>query len=116
MGVSADRDIRDPEGLMTHARVSLPVPVELLEAIAALVEERLAERLAAPAASEPWPEYMSVDTAGRYLDVSAERIRKLVARREIPFHQEGRGCRVLLNRRDLDAWMAGQRHEARRRP
>jgi hypothetical protein len=41
------------------------------------------------------------------------RIRKLIARREIPFHQEGVGCRVFLARRDLTAWMAASKHEAR---
>jgi excisionase family DNA binding protein len=63
---------------------------------------------------EQWPQWMSVETASRYLDVPPERLRKLKERREIPFHQEGVGCRVFFARRDLDEWMHEFRHEARR--
>jgi len=52
------------------------------------------------------PEFMSIDTAAKYLDVSPERLRKLQARRRIPYYQEGIGCRVLFRRTDLDQWMA----------
>jgi excisionase family DNA binding protein len=48
---------------------------------------------------------MNTSTAARYLDVSPERVRKLQARREIPFAQEAPGCRVSFSRRELDAWM-----------
>ena len=54
------------------------MPAELLDAIAELVERRVLERLAAVEAA---PEWLSVETAAGYLDVSAERVRKLVARR-----------------------------------
>lgn len=60
-----------------------------------------------------WPEWQSIATAARYLDVSPERLRKLVARRAIPFHQEDVGCRISFRRRDLDDWMSGQRREPR---
>lgn len=56
-----------------------------------------------------WPEWQSVESASRYLDVSPERVRKLVAARRIPYSQEGPGCRVFLRRRDLDEWMDSQR-------
>jgi excisionase family DNA binding protein len=59
---------------------------------------------------EPSPEWMNVNTAARYLDVSTERVRKLVARREIPFTQEAPGCRVFFSRSDLDAWMRSSAH------
>ena len=52
-----------------------------------------------------WPEWMSVETAARYLDMPVERIRKLIARRAIPFAQEGSGCRIFFSRHDLDDWM-----------
>jgi excisionase family DNA binding protein len=45
---------------------------------------------------------MSVETAARYLDVSPERVRKLQARGVLPYYQEGPGCRVFFNRRELD--------------
>ena len=49
---------------------------------------------------------MAVETAARYLDVSPQRLRKHVAQRRIPFHQEDKGCRVLFRRSDLDDWMS----------
>lgn len=52
-----------------------------------------------------WPEWMAVETAASYLDSSPERVRKLIARRQIPFVQQGAGCRIFLGRRDLDEWM-----------
>jgi excisionase family DNA binding protein len=61
---------------------------------------------------QAWPEWMAIETAARYLDVSPERVRKLQAQRKLPFHQEGPGCRVFFRRSDLDAAMA----ELRQRP
>jgi excisionase family DNA binding protein len=58
---------------------------------------------------EPWPEWMSAETAARYLDITVERIRKLKERGRIPYHQEGPGCRVFFKRTDLDAWMEKHR-------
>jgi excisionase family DNA binding protein len=58
---------------------------------------------------DAWPEWMSVETASRYLDAPVERLRKLQARRAIPYHQEGPGCRVFFRRADLDGWMEAQR-------
>jgi excisionase family DNA binding protein len=92
------------------------VALDLTEIIDRLREElreeiRAAVRFEVEAAS--WPEWMSVETAARYLDVPAERLRKLKDRREIPFHQEGPGCRVFFARRDLDRWMETFRHGAR---
>jgi excisionase family DNA binding protein len=59
-----------------------------------------------------WPEWMSVDTAARYLDASEERVRKLKDRKEIPHYQEGPGCRVFFRRSELDHWMNGFRRAA----
>lgn len=87
--------------------LSLVIPDDLIETIAAAVAERLLPALNSRPIQEPWPEWMAVETAARYLDVSPQRLRKLVAVRQIPFHQEGRGCRVLFRRGDLDEWMAG---------
>ena len=79
----------------------------MLEAIAELVEARVLERLtdAAPAA----PEWLSVESAARYLDISPERVRKLIARRAIPYYQDAPGCRVFLRRRELDDCMSALR-------
>jgi excisionase family DNA binding protein len=88
-----------------------------LTAFAEQVKAELRDELLAELRAERdngWPEWMSVETAARYLDVPPERVRKLKDRREIPFHQEGVGCRVFFARRDLDEWMREFRHEARK--
>jgi hypothetical protein len=63
--------------------------------------------------AEPWPEWMSAETAARYLDVSVERVRKLQGRREIPYYQEGPNCRVFFHRPELDECMRRFRVDAR---
>jgi excisionase family DNA binding protein len=73
---------------------------EIVERVAALVVERMQVE------SHSWPEWMSVETAARYLDVSPERLRKLQARRQLPYHQEGPGCRVFFRQKELDAAMS----------
>jgi excisionase family DNA binding protein len=78
----------------------------LAERAAEIVYERLVER---EARGTDWPEWMSVETAARYLDASEERVRKLKDRREIPHYQEGPGCRVFFRRSELDDWMSGLR-------
>jgi len=54
-----------------------------------------------PSVSEP--RLLSQQEAGRYLGISYWTIRDLVFRREIPFIKIGR--RVLVDRRDLDAYL-----------
>jgi excisionase family DNA binding protein len=76
------------------------------DALAPLVAKRL-DRVQ----SEPWPEWMSVETAARYLDCSPERLRKLCQRDQIPYYQDGgKGHRVFFDREQLDAWMQSHRH------
>jgi excisionase family DNA binding protein len=92
----------------TPANFGLALPDSLVEHIA----DRAAEILRASAPSpydSAWPEWMSVPTAARYLDVSEERIRKLKDRGAIPCHQEAPGCRVFFRRSDLDEAMAALR-------
>jgi excisionase family DNA binding protein len=101
------------------SELGLYIPDTVIEALATAVSERLLPALHAADAAQPWPEWMAIDTAARYLDVSPQRLRKLVSRREIPFHQEDKGCRVLFRRGDLDDWMSSFHVPARtpaRRP
>ena len=97
-----------------NEQLGLAISDELLEAFAAAVAERLLPVLRSAANGDPWPAWMSIETAARYLDVSPQRLRKLVARRQIPYHQDGRGCRLLFRRTDLDQWMAGFRVPTRK--
>ena len=93
---------------MNEHGVTVAVPTELIELVATRAAELVAERLARQDA-EPWPEWMSIETAARYLDCTVQRMRKLVARREVPYSQESPGCRVFFHRLELDRWMADQR-------
>lgn len=84
---------------------------EALAELEQLIADRVDAALAEQARStETWPEWMSVETAARYLDCSPERVRKIAARRQIPFVQERPAARVFFSRADLDGWMrAGAR-------
>lgn len=73
----------------------------------------LRETIRAEVEAAAWPEWQSIATAARYLDVPAERLRKLVARRAIPYSQEAVGCRISFSRYDLDDWMRSQRSGVR---
>ncbi len=74
------------------------------DALSEYVAEKVAARLAGgfPAAPPPW---LDVDGAALHLGCSTERVRKLVQRRAIPFHQERPGARLFFNRRELDEWL-----------
>lgn len=92
-----------------NPELHLPLPSSIIDAIAELVEQRLLARM-----PEAAPEWLSIETAATYLDVSPERVRKLVARRALPHYQEGPGCRVFLHRSELDEWMSRSRIAATR--
>ena len=98
----------DPEAV----ELRLLIQGEQVSALAALVANLLRAQ-PQPSGSESWPEWMNVDTAARYLDCTPERVRKLVARREIPYHQEAPGCRIFFRRPELDTWMAASRRGPR---
>ena len=86
----------------------LVIQPEQVSALAAMLADLLHGYKRA-SAGETWPEWLNVERAAGYLDCTPERIRKLIARREIPFHQEAPGCRIFFRREELDAWMAASR-------
>ena len=90
---------------------SVVLSQDVVEAIAERAAQIVLER---ESRTTGWPEWMGVETAARYLDISPERVRKLQARRLIPYHQEGPGCRVFFRRAELDAAMSEQVQRARR--
>jgi hypothetical protein len=79
---------------------NLPVPPELIAAIAEQVAEQLAERQPAP----PEP-YWDAERAARYLAYGGDQPRKwmseFAARRGVRTYRDGR--RLLFRREDLDA-------------
>jgi excisionase family DNA binding protein len=93
--------------------ISVNLPPELLgnivERVAAIVLAQLGDR-----DDERWPAAMNIETAAQYLDSPPERLRKLIARRAIPFVQEAPGCAIRLLRDDLDEWLRAQRVSSRR--
>lgn len=99
---------------VNHESLTIEIPSSTFDAIVAAAAGRALELLGSQLDQEAWPEWMSVERAAKYLDVSPERLRKLQARREIPFHQEAPGCRVFFRRHDLDDWMSAFRLPARK--
>lgn len=80
---------------------SIPLPPELLEALADQMAAKLAEHIS-PAA-EP---YRTADQAAEYMSVPKSRIYELKEKEAITFYSEGRTVR--FRRSDLDAYMGGQ--------
>lgn len=90
----------------THRSGAQPVVQIDLSALATRVAELVLARLEesrTPAAS-----WFDLEHAAEYLGWSPERLRKLVQRRAVPFHQERRGARISFNRQELDEWLLGQ--------
>lgn len=77
---------------------SLPVPVELLDALASRVSARLAEHVAALKPPEP---YLSAQEAAAYIAAPVSRVHDLAAANRLRHYRDGR--RLLFRREDLDA-------------
>jgi excisionase family DNA binding protein len=88
---------------------------EVLDALKAELRDELLAELRAESGNSG-PAFMNVNQAAEYMGVTVGRVRKLIGSRAIAYHQESAGARVLLGRADCDAYMAEQRHEARRSP
>jgi excisionase family DNA binding protein len=69
------------------------------------IAERLAPFLPAPApADDAW---LNVKEAAAHLGISTHAVHRLVAQREIPFHQSRPNAKCWFRRRELDAWRSG---------
>jgi excisionase family DNA binding protein len=81
-------------------------PVQLVEAFAEQIAERLVARLAqtAPAVS-PW---LDLDGACAYLGLSRDSLYKLSAARAIPVRKKLGGQGLRFHRDELDGWMDSQ--------
>lgn len=86
--------------LSAEARAELEALIK--ELVAAEVARRLADNGDAG-------DFMDIVAAAAYLGVTVERLRKLKARGEIPYYQDGPNCRVHFRRVELDEWMAAKR-------
>jgi excisionase family DNA binding protein len=77
--------------------LNLPVPAELLEAIA----QRAAEILRAGAQEED--HWMTVEEAAEYVRCPKGRLYEHVSRDVVPYERDGR--RLLFRRSELDIWV-----------
>lgn len=90
-----DRPGADPERNGPNGSLSLSVPAELVELVAARAAELLAHRMTEPAADG----YLDVKGAAEFLSCPVSRIYALVSARRIPFHKDG--SRTLFDRGEL---------------
>ena len=98
---------------MSEAGLRIELPPAVLEQLVELVATRVLEVLGEREGGDGSPEFLDVPAAAAFLGITVGRMRKLQARRALPYHQEGPGCRVLFARSDLEEFMAGQRTSAR---
>jgi excisionase family DNA binding protein len=94
----SDPTVSDQD-LLALGRALWPALELAVEHLAAQIAARLPQL---ETAASPW---MDIPMAADYLAISTEGLRKMVSRRSVPFHQERRGGRVFLHRRELDDWL-----------
>ena len=58
--------------------------------------------------SRPRATWLTTKQAASHLGLSVHALHKLTARREIPFEQDGPGCRLWFEAAELDRWRRGQ--------
>jgi excisionase family DNA binding protein len=87
--------------------LSLAVPLELVEAVAARVVDLLAERLPTQHGPQPW---LDVDAAADYLACRSHRVYDLVAEGRVRCAKDGR--RSLFRREWLDDYLLGEEGSA----
>lgn len=97
-------------------RASSPVVTALLEALTeedlAVLAERLRPHLSGgdtrcdqPASASSW---LDAKGAAVYLGISVNALHKHTARRAVPSHQDGPGCKLWFRTEELDAWRRGE--------
>lgn len=74
---------------------------DALDLLAEKLVPRIAERIRPVQTEDGW---MNAKQAAEYLGISVASLHKLTAEREIPFEQDGPGCKVWMKRSQLDRW------------
>ena len=83
--------------------LSLPVPAQLVEAIAQRVAELTREQIRGACPPEsPWLDF---NAAAAYLGFSRAKLYKLTAAKAIPFRKKDGGQGLLFHRDELDNWL-----------
>jgi excisionase family DNA binding protein len=93
-------------------KLHFDMPPALVEAIAEAVVPVVLERLAeVEAAKTGQPDYLTVAEAATFLRAKPQRVYDLLSARRIRRFKDG--SRVLVSRRELEAYLAGERLPAR---
>ncbi len=83
--------------------LSLPIPTDLVEAIAQRVAELIGEQISkAHAPASPWLDF---EAASSYLGFSPDKLYKLTAAKAIPYRKKQGGQGLLFHRDELDKWL-----------
>jgi excisionase family DNA binding protein len=72
-----------------------------------LLAARVAGRLVVPVSAPYDDRWIDAKQAAEYLGTTRSSLWKLTAAREIPFSQDGPGCKCWFKRSQLDAWREG---------
>jgi hypothetical protein len=78
---------------------------DALELLAERLAPRLMGRLAQSEARED--RWLDSKRAAEYLGITPNALYKLTAAREVPFEQDGPGCKCWFRQSELDAWRQG---------
>jgi excisionase family DNA binding protein len=88
------------------AGLSLPIPADLVEAIAQRVAELTRAQIREACTPEsPWLDF---NAAASYLGFSRDKLYKLTAAKAIPFRKKDGGQALLFHRDELDTWLEGR--------
>ncbi|MFL5900336.1 MAG: helix-turn-helix domain-containing protein [Solirubrobacterales bacterium] len=88
------------------AEFSFAFPPPLLDALADRLAPRVAALLQEAADIDQW---LDSGQAADYLGMTKNALHKLTSAREVPFEQDGPGCKLHFRRSELDRWRSGGR-------
>ncbi len=72
-----------------------------------VLAERLAPYLEQQSSEATRDRWLSAKDAAAHLGISVQALHKLTAAREVPFEQDGPGCKLWFRRAELDRWREG---------
>jgi excisionase family DNA binding protein len=93
-----------PASTSEPAEFSLALSPAILDALAQRIAPRVAELLKDEVGAEQW---FNSGQAADYLGMTRNALHKLTSARQIPFEQDGPGCKLYFRRSELDRWRSG---------
>lgn len=101
-------DRRAARALATDAASDRALIDHALGRLADRVVDRLMERTEARRSNDATT-WLDARSAAEYLGLHRDTLRKLAARRAIPTHQDGPGCKLYFRRDELNEWRRSAR-------